>query len=121
MRAVTTAAIVKRINRKLAPNQKLRKTRGLSWRYDLCAYYLQDVETSFLIAGDVDVDELARELDVLGVDEVVVEEGPPAAGGPAALSNTDAAWAETAPGLPQTLSEAERRQHFTQRTRGHQI
>ena len=66
---VTKQAVIQRINRRLAHDgEQLKTTRGNRWRSDLGDHFLVA-----LIRGDVDLDELARELDALAPWERVEE------------------------------------------------
>jgi hypothetical protein len=79
MKAVSEAAVVKRIKRKLAhEGQALHKSRssqdidwyntGTLWR--LTPYYIIDTN-NLIIHEDVHLTKLGRELDVLSADEYV--------------------------------------------------
>jgi hypothetical protein len=62
---VTSATLVKRINRKgLKDGEMLRLARGKSRRW-LGDYYAVDVDTNMVIAWDVDPEEWGRALGVL--------------------------------------------------------
>ena len=55
------------INRKLGSRdpygEKLHKTRGERWRYELGSYYITDNSTSGLVSRHIeDLEELAREV-----------------------------------------------------------
>jgi hypothetical protein len=67
MKATTTEALVRRINRKLAPvGRRLRKTReGARCFKDRGAYYIQDVRHDRVVAHRVDPEALGHELGVL--------------------------------------------------------
>lgn len=68
-RPVTLAAVVKRINRRLAhKNEQLRKTRG--WNHNLGDWYVDTYESG--CRPFVDPETLAREIGVLADDEEVV-------------------------------------------------
>jgi hypothetical protein len=74
--AVTKAALIKRINRKLAlEGETLRTTRGERWRGDLGDHYTVD-ESNFITAQHVDLVECARELGVLKASEDLACEHP---------------------------------------------
>ena len=63
---VTTDALIKRINRKLAPqNEKLRTYRGERFFSDLGRYYVVDVNRNSIEAAHVDVEEMARQMGVM--------------------------------------------------------
>ena len=66
MKAVTTDALVKRINRRLAHDgQRLRTTRGERMIAAVGERWVQDTRRSFVVERDVDVEELAQRLGVL--------------------------------------------------------
>ena len=63
---VTLRAVIQRINRKLAGEDKrLKATRGERARSDLGDYYLLNVNRNFIAAHHVDPEALARELGVI--------------------------------------------------------
>ena len=71
---VTVSAIVKRINRKLAADyEKLRASRGARAEMDLGRFFIINVNRNFIVEKHVDVEELARRLNVLADWESVVE------------------------------------------------
>lgn len=65
-RIITTGALIKRINRKLAhEGEVLRRARGgRSWQ-QVGDHYIVDVSRNFLVAGHVDPEDYGRELGVL--------------------------------------------------------
>ena len=68
--SVTVTAVVKRINRKLAPQyETLRRTRGIAQQQDLGEYYLLNFNRNFVIEKDVNPEILARHLRVLSEHE----------------------------------------------------
>lgn len=63
---VSKAALIRRINRKLAhDDQILKATRGARAIQDVGDYYIVDSQRNFAVANDVDPEDLARELEVL--------------------------------------------------------
>lgn len=67
---VTLGAVIRRINRRLAHDgRRLKTTRGEQWRGSLGNYYVVDSQGNFLLQTHVDVEALARELDVLQPSE----------------------------------------------------
>ena len=69
---VSQSALVRRINRALAPElTRLRKTRGDRWRGDLGDYYVVDDLQNRIIAPHVDPEAFGRELGVLSKHERV--------------------------------------------------
>ena len=72
MSTVTSNALVKRINRKLAPEgELLRTTRGQRAIQDLGHHYILDIYTNGVLAWHCDLEELGRELGVLKAYEGV--------------------------------------------------
>jgi hypothetical protein len=72
---VTTRALVQRINRKLARDEKqLRAYRGGRWETTLGRYYVVDVNRNAIVDTDVNLETLARELDALRAWEALMEE-----------------------------------------------
>lgn len=72
---VTTNALIKRINRKLAPEgERLRTYRGRHWNSDLGWHYIIDVNRNGLVQGHVDVEKLAREMGVMREHEQIAQE-----------------------------------------------
>ena len=65
---VSEPALVRRINRKLAPDlEQLRKSRG---DYPpLGDFWIRDCNRNFVVADHVDIEELARELGCLATWE----------------------------------------------------
>jgi hypothetical protein len=74
MRPVTLAAVVKRINRRLAhDNEQLHRDRGRhGYPGDLGWWYVRNRHTGYVDCYDVDPETLAREIGVLADDEGVV-------------------------------------------------
>lgn len=70
MSTVTERALIRRINRRLPGCQRLRKYSGGRWESDFGRYYIED--DGSLIAGHVDLQALARELNALGTAEQLV-------------------------------------------------
>ncbi len=70
-RAVTQSAVVRRINRKLAPKYERLCTSRAAVVNELGAHHLIDSWNNSVIATDVDVEEYARELGVLHESEEV--------------------------------------------------
>lgn len=68
---ISERAMVQRINRALAKeDQKLRKGRG-RWASDLGEYYVVDIRQNAVVASNVDVGKLAKDLGCLaGYEEV---------------------------------------------------
>jgi hypothetical protein len=67
---VTTGALIKRINRKLAlEGQKLIKSGGEAVRTEMGDYYIID-DHNFLVLYRVNLEVLARDLGVLGADRL---------------------------------------------------
>lgn len=63
---ITTSALVKRINRRLARvGQRLRTTRGIQMLLDVGEYYVIDVSGNFIVEKFVDIEQLAQRLGVL--------------------------------------------------------
>lgn len=74
MSDVTLNALIKRINRKLAHrDQQMKITRGERWRRDLGDYYVIDVRLNAIMDTHCQPEALAREIEVLGSRERVVE------------------------------------------------
>ncbi len=72
MKTVSTEAVVKRINRKLAhEGQQLRKTRPGNDRIALGEYYIVDLHTNRLECDDVSLGDLGYSLRVLKPNERV--------------------------------------------------
>jgi hypothetical protein len=73
--AVTRAAVIQRVNRKLAHDrEQLRATRSERARSSMGDYYVIDTERNVMVSDDVDPIALARELGVLKPWESVVED-----------------------------------------------
>jgi hypothetical protein len=65
MNTITSDALVKRINRKLAhAEQRLRKARG-HYEPSLGDYYVVDIPRNFIIEKHIDPEELGRRLGVM--------------------------------------------------------
>jgi hypothetical protein len=72
--AVTLNALIKRINRKLAPKYEALKTyRGGRWSNDLGRYYVIDFNRNAILRTHVDPEVVGRELGVLRQEESVAE------------------------------------------------
>ena len=73
---VTMRALIQRINRKLAPNQKLKKCRhpSLETTTRPGEFYVVDMRRNFVIDLDADPEKMGRELGVLEPWEAVVDE-----------------------------------------------
>lgn len=72
---VTMRALIQRINRALLKNdEKLKATRGGRMQTDYGDYYTLDFRLNAVIRGDVDPEELGRELGVLRPYEHVATE-----------------------------------------------
>ena len=70
---VTERAVIQRINRKLANDQKrLRATRGEHWRSNYGNYCIVNFVNGTIPADHVDPEKLARQLDVLQPYEEMV-------------------------------------------------
>lgn len=73
--AVTRAAVIQRVNRKLRhDDEQLRATRSERARTDVGDYYVVDMNRNAIILRDVDPEALARKLGVLKPWESVVED-----------------------------------------------
>jgi hypothetical protein len=70
---VSKRAVVQRISRKLRPDmQMLRKARSAGiGQYDLGQYYVIDFSRNWVVERAVDVEDLARELELLEPWEAV--------------------------------------------------
>jgi hypothetical protein len=73
---VSTRAVLQRINRKLQPQyEQVRKARGrLANEPGFGEYYQVDFNHNRIVDGNVDIEELARELEVLHQWESVEKE-----------------------------------------------
>ncbi|HUF67906.1 MAG TPA: hypothetical protein VMM79_04580 [Longimicrobiales bacterium] len=72
---VTMDALIKRINRKLAPEyQAVRKSRERA-KLDLGEYYILDTYRNFIVDTNIDPEDYARELRVMHDIETVEPEG----------------------------------------------
>lgn len=71
---VSEAAIIRRINRKLAhETQSLHRCRpGSRWWSDLGDYYIVDDARNAIVATHVSLEDTARELGILGMAESLV-------------------------------------------------
>jgi hypothetical protein len=73
---VSKAALMARINRKLSrTNQRLKAARGDRQRLDLGDYYVINVNRNWIVSKGIDLEEYARELDVLQPWEALTSEG----------------------------------------------
>jgi cytochrome oxidase assembly protein ShyY1 len=71
---VTERAVIQRVNRKLAlEGQKLRTSRSARSIQDSGRYYIVDLRGNWLARKNVDVEKLARELEVLAGWESIVD------------------------------------------------
>lgn len=71
---ITQRALIQRINRVLARDgQQLKAYRGGKWESDLGRYYIVDLNRNRLLRGDVELDDLGRELDVIAGYEKLEE------------------------------------------------
>ena len=72
---VSESAVVQRVNRKLKRDMRmLRKTRGARALVDFGDYYVVDYTHGGIVESQVDVEDLARELEVLKPWERVATE-----------------------------------------------
>lgn len=71
---VSLRALVARINRKLAPDEMLKATRGERWRDELGDFYLVDLDANAVMAKHVDPESYGRKLGVLKAWERLQEE-----------------------------------------------
>ena len=63
---ITQNILLRRINRRWAPNmEQLHKTQGTRWQLELGEYYIKDHRRNALVAHHVDPEQLDRELGVL--------------------------------------------------------
>jgi hypothetical protein len=68
---MTEDALIKRINRKLAPDgQQLRKARGQRAVLDVGEFYMHDRQRNIILQTNVDPEAYARELGVLASEVV---------------------------------------------------
>jgi hypothetical protein len=75
-RPVTVAALIRRINRKLARegDTALRVNRARHYDSDRGQYYEHDWRTNFIVGAHIDPEEYGREMGVLkGYERVVYE------------------------------------------------
>jgi hypothetical protein len=71
---VTQRAVIQRINRKLKPDYRQVKTaRGPRAEQSLGRYYMIDSYRNAIVDTDIDLDQVARDLQVLGAWERVSE------------------------------------------------
>lgn len=70
---VSQSALIKRINRKLAPDDEILRT-ARRYTSDCGWYYIHDVRGNFVTSTHVDPETLGRELGVLRSYETVAEE-----------------------------------------------
>ena len=74
MATITTAALIKRINRRLAESdQRLRVTRGEQMRLDVGDYWVEDLKRGMVLRKFVDPVELAEELECIYRGERVAD------------------------------------------------
>jgi hypothetical protein len=65
-RQISEGALIKRINRKLKPEYKqVRTARGFNMEQNYGHFYVLDLYRNMVDCGDVDLQELGRELEVL--------------------------------------------------------
>ena len=69
--AVSERAVVQRINRKLAPERKLCKSRSVRMSIDVGQWFVVNCRINGVQLKDVDVPSLAKELGVLREWETV--------------------------------------------------
>lgn len=74
MHTITTPALIKRINRRLAKDSEvLRTTRGKHYNSDFESYWIQNTDTGERIAWHVDPKQLGREVGAFKPGEVVAD------------------------------------------------
>ncbi len=74
---VTRRALIQRINRVLAKREEqLRAYRGGRWQSDLGRYYIVDLGRNAIVRGDVDLEDVGRELKVIAGYEAIEKEEP---------------------------------------------
>jgi hypothetical protein len=74
VKTLSRGALMKRINRKLAhEGERLCKSRR-PWDGEIGHYYVVDTNRNLVIAKDVDLEDLARELGVIHPAEKVAED-----------------------------------------------
>ena len=72
MDTITEAALIARIQRKLAhEDQRLRKSRGRTDQFNLGEYYVYHWRDNFIIEKHVDLETLGRQLGVIGESQTV--------------------------------------------------
>jgi hypothetical protein len=72
---VSQRAAIERINRKLAnESRQLRTSRSARAKQDLGRYYIIDFYRNWIVRKNIDMEELARELDCLATWEKVAPE-----------------------------------------------
>lgn len=76
MTTVSTRALISRINRRLARDgEHLRKSRpNTSESHNFGTYYIVNPRINRLVASNVDLEEVGRDLGVLRPDEIWEEE-----------------------------------------------
>jgi hypothetical protein len=72
MKAITVSALVKRVNRRLDADQRLRVTRGERMRLEVGDFHIIDVSLNAVVRADVDIEDLGRELGALRDNEVLM-------------------------------------------------
>jgi hypothetical protein len=73
---ISKRAAIARINRyyqREDSGYRLKTTRGQRWRNDLGDHYILDIYRNWIIEKHIDVEELARELEVLAAWETVAD------------------------------------------------
>ena len=72
MDTITEAALIARIQRKLAhEDQRLRKSRSRTDQFNLGEYYVFHWRDNFIIEKNVDPEALGRQLGVIGESQTV--------------------------------------------------
>jgi hypothetical protein len=69
--SVSNRALVQRINRKLRPDCEALKKARPRWWNELGDYYIVDYNRNWIVAKDVDIEDLGRELGVLQPHETM--------------------------------------------------
>ena len=66
MKPISESALISRINRRLArEDEQLHKSRGARCLLELGEYFVRDCNRNFIVAHNVDPEQLGRELGVL--------------------------------------------------------
>ena len=67
---INTSNLIRRVNRKLRANgEQVHKAHSLRTNFDLGEFYVRDFERGTIVATNVDLEDLARELGVLNSSE----------------------------------------------------